>query len=173
MQLRDRFYGKYRGIVVRNDDPEKRGRIKALVPDVLGDIETPWCECSNVVNRETLFIPEIGDKVWIEFQGGNVNLPIYSMAWFGLVNGQSTIVDEGKANYPNVRVMGFDKDVSIVYDKVQGSLVFKIGGNIKIELRSDSVVVDNSLNKMELKNDGSVDISGSVVNIQANQVNFV
>ena len=31
------FYGKYRGIVTDTEDPLKMGRIKARVPDVLGD----------------------------------------------------------------------------------------------------------------------------------------
>ncbi len=30
------FYGKYRGTVINNVDPEQRGRIQAMVPDVTG-----------------------------------------------------------------------------------------------------------------------------------------
>ena len=39
-----RFYGKYRGTVLINVDPELRGRIIATVPDVLGIVPTTWCE---------------------------------------------------------------------------------------------------------------------------------
>ena len=35
-----RYYGKYRGTVVNNVDPEQRGRIQAMVPDVQGLIPT-------------------------------------------------------------------------------------------------------------------------------------
>ena len=38
----DRFYGKYRGTVADNRDPSNLGRIKAHVPEVLGDVETGW-----------------------------------------------------------------------------------------------------------------------------------
>ena len=41
-QVRGRFYGKYRGLVADVDDPENLGRIKARVPEVLGDTQTPW-----------------------------------------------------------------------------------------------------------------------------------
>ncbi|MGH8308335.1 MAG: phage baseplate assembly protein V, partial [Steroidobacteraceae bacterium] len=38
----DRFYGKYRGLVLLNIDPENRGRLKAMVPEVLGEIPSSW-----------------------------------------------------------------------------------------------------------------------------------
>jgi hypothetical protein len=37
-----RFYGKYRGIVTKNNDEMFLGRIKATVPDVLGTEESGW-----------------------------------------------------------------------------------------------------------------------------------
>ena len=36
------FYGKYRGIVTNIKDPLKMGRIKARVPDVLGEEPSGW-----------------------------------------------------------------------------------------------------------------------------------
>ena len=39
-----RFYGKYRGTVVQNIDPELRGRIMCMVPVVLGLVPSSWCE---------------------------------------------------------------------------------------------------------------------------------
>ena len=37
-----RFYGKYRGTVINNIDPESKGRIQALVPSVLGMVPCSW-----------------------------------------------------------------------------------------------------------------------------------
>ena len=36
------FYGKYRGVVTDNQDPLMIGRIRAKVPDVMGDLESGW-----------------------------------------------------------------------------------------------------------------------------------
>ena len=36
------FYGKYRGIVTDNQDPLMIGRVRAKVPDVMGDHESGW-----------------------------------------------------------------------------------------------------------------------------------
>ena len=41
-QVRQRFYGKYRGVVQDNQDPRGMGRIRARVPEVLDDQTTPW-----------------------------------------------------------------------------------------------------------------------------------
>ena len=37
-----RYFGKYRGQVTDNNDPNNLGRIKAKVPRVLGDEESGW-----------------------------------------------------------------------------------------------------------------------------------
>jgi hypothetical protein len=38
----DKYYGIYRGIVADNNDPEESGRVKLIVPQVLGQSVTSW-----------------------------------------------------------------------------------------------------------------------------------
>lgn len=75
-----RFYGKYRGMVRDNKDPDKRGRILAEVPAVSG-LKTNWANpCTPYAGKDVGFytMPPVGAKVWIEFEGGNPNFPIWS-----------------------------------------------------------------------------------------------
>jgi uncharacterized protein involved in type VI secretion and phage assembly len=84
-RLRTRFYGKYRGRVTEVGDKENLGRIKALVPAVLGDQETGWCmPCVPYAGDGVGFvcIPERGAGVWIEFEGGDVSYPIWTGCWW-------------------------------------------------------------------------------------------
>lgn len=77
-RLRTRFYGKYRGIVSSVDASTMR--IKALVPSVFGEVESPWCmPCVPYAgpNVGFAFLPETGSAVWIEFEGGDVSMPIW------------------------------------------------------------------------------------------------
>ena len=38
----EKHYGKFRGIVTDNSDPNNQGRLKARVPAVLQDVPTGW-----------------------------------------------------------------------------------------------------------------------------------
>lgn len=85
-----RFYGKFRGTVVQNIDPELRGRIMAIVPDVLGLVPSSWCEaCTPLAGPTGLpmgayLVPPLGAGVWIEFEQGDPNRPIFAGCRFGI-----------------------------------------------------------------------------------------
>lgn len=76
----DRF-GKHKAIVFDINDPEKRGRIKVKCPSVIGDATSAWCEALVIGND--LHIPKVGDGVWVEFEQGDINSPIYVGSWWG------------------------------------------------------------------------------------------
>jgi hypothetical protein len=81
-----RYYGKYRGTVLNNVDPEQRGRIQAMVPDVQGLIPTTWCmPCVPMAGIEqgTFMIPQIKAGVWIEFEQGDPDYPIWVGGFWG------------------------------------------------------------------------------------------
>src|SRR5437588_6964018 len=80
------FYGKYRGIVTNNNDPLKIGRIRARVPDVLGDDESGWalpCAPFGGDNMGFFALPKLDGRVWIEFEQGDPDYPIWSGSWWG------------------------------------------------------------------------------------------
>ena len=80
MSEKKKYYGKYRGTVFNNVDPELRGRIQALVPDVSALLPTSWAlPCVPLATKEggVFVIPEFGDAVWIEFEHGDPDYPIW------------------------------------------------------------------------------------------------
>jgi Type VI secretion system/phage-baseplate injector OB domain len=82
---RERFYGKYRGIVSDIDDPEGLGRLRAQVPAVYGEQLSPWAlPCAPYAGPGVgLFaVPPAGAAVWVEFEGGDTSLPIWSGGWW-------------------------------------------------------------------------------------------
>jgi hypothetical protein len=81
----DRFYGKYRGIVLNNQDPLRIGRLQAIVPEVLGEVPSGWAlPCAPYAGTTSGFyaIPPVGAGVWIEFEAGDTSRPIWSGAWW-------------------------------------------------------------------------------------------
>lgn len=84
--MRSRYYGKYRGLVTDVDDPEKMGRVKAKVPEIYQEEESPWA--SPVVpfagaQHGLVAIPEVGDGVWVELEGGDPSRPVWTGCWWG------------------------------------------------------------------------------------------
>lgn len=80
------FYGKYRGTVINNIDPEQRGRIQVMVPDVSSLLPTSWAlPCAPVggLQMGVFAVPVIGAGVWVEFEHGDPDLPIWSGCFWG------------------------------------------------------------------------------------------
>lgn len=84
--MSQKFYGKFRGVVSDTMDPLMNGRIKASVPDVLGDRESGWampCVPFAGSGMGMIVLPSVGAGVWIEFENGDPDYPIWSGCWWG------------------------------------------------------------------------------------------
>ena len=82
---RSRHFGKYRGIVRDVSDPDGLGRIRASVPAVYDEEDSPWALPAVPFagpQHGLVLLPEVGDGVWIEFEGGDVSRPIWSGFWW-------------------------------------------------------------------------------------------
>jgi hypothetical protein len=80
------FFGKYRGKVENNIDPLQQGRIQVSAPAVLGEGRLAWAmPCVPFAGPGVgLFtIPPIGANVWVEFEGGDSDYPIWSGCFWG------------------------------------------------------------------------------------------
>lgn len=81
-----KFFGKYRGTVVQNVDPEQRGRLQVMVPDVSGLIPSSWAmPCVPIAGKQSgvYVVPQIGAGVWIEFEQGDPDYPIWVGGFWG------------------------------------------------------------------------------------------
>lgn len=86
MSILRKFFGKYRGTVLNNIDPEQRGRILAVVPAVSNIAPTSWaipCVPMAGKNQGVFMVPQIGAGVWIEFEGGDPDKPIWTGGFWG------------------------------------------------------------------------------------------
>ncbi len=80
------FFGKYRGVVTDNLDPLMTGRVRARVPDVMGERESGWAlPCAPFGGDKVGFfaVPKVGAGVWIEFEHGDPDYPIWVGCWWG------------------------------------------------------------------------------------------
>lgn len=80
-----RFFGKFRGAVLSNIDPLQKGRLLVQCPDVDGLLPTTWAlPCFPFVGRQMGMwaLPQIGAGVWVEFEQGDPDYPIWTGGWY-------------------------------------------------------------------------------------------
>jgi len=81
-----RYYGKYRGLVLDNIDPQQIARLIVQVPDVLGMSPSSWAmPCVPMAGFQTgcFMVPPIGSQVWVEFEQGDPDYPIWVGGFWG------------------------------------------------------------------------------------------
>ena len=84
--MTERYFGKYRGTVLNNVDPMMIGRIMAIVPDVSSVVPTSWampCFPMAGIQTGTIAVPPIGAGVWVEFERGDPDYPVWTGCFFG------------------------------------------------------------------------------------------
>lgn len=95
-QVERRYFGKYRGFVVNNEDPEQLGRLKLRVPSVLGDeVVTGWAmPCvpyGGATGQGQLCVPDTEAGVWVEFEEGDPEFPIWVGCFWSKPGGESEL----------------------------------------------------------------------------------
>jgi hypothetical protein len=81
-----RYYGKHRGRVMQNIDPMGRARLMVQVEDVWGPNFSSWAlPCLPYAGPAmgAYVVPPIGAEVWVEFEQGNPDFPIWVGFWWG------------------------------------------------------------------------------------------
>lgn len=82
----EKNYGKYRGVVINNVDPMQEGRLIVQVPDVAGLAPTTWalpCVPMAGIQNGMVALPTIGSGVWVEFEQGDPEHPIWVGCFWG------------------------------------------------------------------------------------------
>ncbi|MEA2893454.1 MAG: hypothetical protein QOI05_4247 [Bradyrhizobium sp.] len=84
--MSEKFYGKYRGLVLNNIDPMQMNRLQVQVPDVAGLIPVTWampCVPLAGLQNGMVALPIIGSGVWVEFEQGDPDYPIWVGCFWG------------------------------------------------------------------------------------------
>lgn len=160
-------FGKYRATVFDIKDPEKRGRIKVKCPSALGDATSTWCEvCVPVAignKNGDFYLPKEGETVWIEFEQGDVNKPIFVGNWWG---DKELPTDELSGN---TRIVSFNDNVitfnqaTKIESKDKSKLFMK--DYVEIESADGSIITITEDINIKAKSGEVVTLSGGRITI--------
>lgn len=192
-EVQSRFYGKYRGFVVDNQDPEKRARLKLLVPSVLGEAETGWalpCLPFGGLSEQGLFmVPENDAQVWVEFEEGNLSYPIWTGTfWQQASDVPSEVSDEAptarliktpsghllhfedKSGEERVNLKHMSGSEILIDENGSMALTDKNGATLTIDADSNEILLeDTSGNKLVMNTSGTIveDSNGNKIEMAA------
>lgn len=139
------FYGKYRGTVSDNKDPLMIGRVRAKVPDVMGDRESGWAmPCAPFGGRQTGFfaIPAVGAGVWIEFEHGDPDYPVWSGCWWGSAAEMPPALLAPPHKKTVLRTEG-GHTVTLDDTPGTGGIILETAGGQKIAVTAAGIEIDN------------------------------
>jgi uncharacterized protein involved in type VI secretion and phage assembly len=146
-----KYYGKYRGTVVNNVDPYFMGRLQLDVPGVLGEFPSTWAEpCVPLAGPSgppmgIYLVPPIGAGVWVEFEQGDPNHPI----WVGCRWGNSADVPPqaklGLPVSPNIVMQTAGQNSFVISDLPgpTGGLMLKSASGATLIVNDTGIYIQN------------------------------
>ncbi|MEM6353895.1 MAG: phage baseplate assembly protein V [Cyanobacteria bacterium P01_D01_bin.14] len=157
------FYGKYRGVVKDNQDPLIQGRIKAQVLDIFGDQDSGWAlpALPYAGNQVGLFlIPPVDANVWIEFEGGDPEYPIWTGCFWA--PGEVPAIPP----LPQIKMLKTDVG-SITLDDTPGAggITIETTAGMKIALTAAGLEVSNGQGSLQIQgpqislNNGALEVT--------------
>jgi hypothetical protein len=147
-----RFYGKYRGLVIENLDPQQIGRVLVQVPDVLGELPSSWampCVPAAGIQSGCFIVPPIGSQVWVEFEQGDPDYPIWAGGFWGLVADVPIFATAPPAIPPgqNIVLQTTGQNMILVSDApptpVTGGIVLKSVSGAMIVVNETGIYISN------------------------------
>ncbi len=120
-----KYFGKYRGTVTQNIDPERKGRLQVEVPGVLGLVPSSWAEPCVPLAGPTgppmgiFLVPPIGAGVWVEFEKGDPSHPVWVGCRWGAQSDVPLAAQAGNPAAPNMVLQSLTQN-RIVISSVPG-----------------------------------------------------
>lgn len=143
-----RFYGKYRGTVVNNVDPMQIGRIQAIVPDVSALFPTSWAmPCVPVagIAMGVFVVPLVGAGVWIEFEQGDPDFPIWVGGFWGSAAEVPLLAKAGLPVSPNMVLQTTGQSTIMISDVPgpTGGITLRSLTNASITVNDTGIYIQN------------------------------
>ena len=146
-----RFLGKFRATVLNNVDPEMRGRLMLNIPDVLGVVPSTWAEpCTPLAgptgpSMGVYMVPPIGAGIWVEFEQGDPNYPIWVGCRWGTSSDVPPLAHAGLPISPNIVMQTAGQNSFVISDLPgpTGGLMLKSATGASIIVNDTGIYIQN------------------------------
>jgi len=166
-----KFYGKYRGTVVNNIDPMQQGRLFVQVPDVLGLVPSSWAlPCVPLAGPTgppmgVYMVPPIGAGVWVEFEQGNPDFPIWTGCRWGMTSDIPTLALAGNPASPSIVLQTMLQNAIVISDMPgpAGGIMLKTTTGAMILVNDVGITISNGKGATIIMAGPTVTINGGAM----------
>jgi hypothetical protein len=168
---RKKYFGKYRGTVLNCVDPEGRARLIAQVPAVSSLLPTTWCEpCLPVTGMlmGAYAVPPIGAGVWIEFEEGDVQRPIWTGGFWGSGAEAPALAKLGNPVSPSIILQTSLQNTLLISDAPgpTGGLLLQFGAPAySLSINALGIQLQAGAAQLKMLADGTVFITNGLASI--------
>jgi uncharacterized protein involved in type VI secretion and phage assembly len=165
-----KYFGKYRGMVINNVDPMQMGRLMVQVPDISGLIPSTWAmPCFPVTGKQmgTWWLPQIGAGVWMEFEQGDPDYPIWSGCWFGSAAEVPALALAAPPAVPNFVIQTQGQNTIMISDLPgpTGGILLKTLTGAMISISDTGITISNGKGAIITMTGPAVDINAGALTI--------
>ncbi|MEE4279084.1 MAG: phage baseplate assembly protein V [Halieaceae bacterium] len=163
-----RFYGKYRGTVINNIDPLQKGRLLLQVPDVDSLLPTTWAlPCLPFTGRQMGMwaLPQIGAGVWVEFEQGDPDYPIWTGGWYANAGEVPALALAALPTSPNVVLQTQGQTTLMLSDTpgATGGILLKTMTGALISISDVGITLSNGKGAMITLTGPTVTVNGGAL----------
>ncbi len=141
-----RFFGKYRGTVLNNIDPMQLGRVQVIVPDVSGLPPTSWAmPCMPIAGKQSgvFVVPQVGAGVWVEFEGGDPDKPIWVGGYWGIAAEVPALALAGVPGSPNILLQTTGQTTLLLSDLPATGIMLKTATGAMLLINETGITISN------------------------------
>ena len=131
--------------------PKLRGRLMLTIPDVLGVVPSTWAEPCTPLAGPTgppmgvYMVPPIGAGVWVEFEQGDPNYPIWVGCRWGGPSDIPPLAHAGLPISPNIVMQTAGQNSFVISDLPgpTGGLMLKSATGASIIVNDTGIYIQN------------------------------
>jgi uncharacterized protein involved in type VI secretion and phage assembly len=174
MMQGQRYYGKFRGTVINNVDPQQRGRLLVSVPDVLTQIPSSWAEpCLPLAGPSgpgmgSFFLPPVDTGVWVEFEYGDPDRPIWVGCRWTETSSVPDMALEGLPSSPSVVIQTLGQNAIVISDVPgpDGGIILQSAAGVSLIVNDTGIYLSCGAASVILSNAaGTVDVNDGALTV--------
>jgi uncharacterized protein involved in type VI secretion and phage assembly len=164
------FFGKYRGMVMNNIDPMQMGRIMVQVPDVSNVLPSTWampCVPFAGIQNGFFVVPAIGSGVWIEFEQGDPDYPIWTGGFWGSASEVPALALAGTPGLQSVVIQTMTQNTLMISDMPgpTGGILLKSSTGAMIAINETGITISNGQGATILMNGPTVTVNEGALEV--------